>query len=350
MKAAESVLKSNLVIQTAFLGDLILSIPLLQRIKKIFPDDKLIVMCKSGLGEFLLKEQLVDEVIEVEKGSAVSYRQAREELNKFQLRNVYCVHRSVRSLFFSAGLTAQKKIGFSSLLGFWIFDEVIDYPTNNPEVLRQFAILETSDPETLEQLAVEDFSVLNQASLPMVPAYFSFPAVGGKRVPSKRVGLFPGSVWATKKWTKAGFAELAVLLIKAGYQIDLLGGPTEKKLCDEIAMQAGDVKVLAGSLTIAETISKLAEYDLVVTNDSAPTHMAAYQNTPVLTIFGPTTLKQGFRPWSNNAVVVENTLLTCRPCGKHGHNVCPLTHHNCMNTISAAEVFAKALQVLNGQR
>lgn len=350
MKAAESVLKSNLVIQTAFLGDLILSIPLLQRIKKIFPDDKLIVMCKSGLGEFLLKEQLVDEVIEVEKGSAVSYRQARTALRAHPLRHVYCVHRSMRSLLFAAGLKAQKKFGFSSLLGFWIFDEVIDYPTNNPEVLRQMAILETSDPETLVQLAAEDYSVLNDAGLPAVPPFFSFERPVRKRVPSKRVGLFPGSVWATKKWTKAGFAELAVLLIKAGYQIDLLGGPTEKKLCDEIAMQAGDVKVLAGSLTIAETISKLAEYDLVVTNDSAPTHMAAYQNTPVLTIFGPTTLKQGFRPWSNNAVVVENTLLTCRPCGKHGHNVCPLTHHNCMNTISAAEVFAKALQVLNGQR
>lgn len=346
MKAAEAVLKSNLVIQTAFLGDLLLSIPLLKRLKKLFPDDKLIVMCKSGLGEFLLKEHLVDEVIEVEKGSAISYRQARTELNKYQLRNIYCVHRSMRSLFFAAGLKAQKKFGFSSLLGFWIFDEVIDYHTENPEVLRQFSILETSDPETLEQLAVEDFSVLNKADLPAVPSYFSYPATEGKRAASKRVALFPGSVWATKKWKKAGFAELAVLFRKAGYQIDLLGGPTEKILCEEIAAQAGDVRVLAGRLTIAETIVSLADYDLVVTNDSAPTHMAAYRNTPVLTIFGPTTLKQGFRPWSNNAGVVENAELKCRPCGKHGHNVCPLKHHNCMNAISAAEVFAKAMQLL----
>ncbi len=346
MKAVEEVLKSNLVIQTAFLGDLILSIPLLKRIKKLFPEDKLIVMCKSGLGEFLLKEHLVDEVVEVEKGNSVSYRQARTALEAYQLRNVYCVHRSMRSSLFSAGLKAQRKFGFSSLLGFWIFDEVIDYPAANPEVLRQMAILESSDPETLEQLAAEDYSVLNDAGLPAVPLFFSFPVSVRKHAPSKRVAIFPGSVWATKKWTKAGFAELAVMLRKAGYQIDLLGGPTEKKLCAEIAAQAGDVQVLAGRLTIAETIRSLADYDLVITNDSAPTHMAAYQNTAVLTIFGPTVLKQGFRPWSNKAVVVENAELKCRPCGKHGHNVCPLTHHNCMNTISAKAVFTKALKFL----
>lgn len=346
MKAAEDVLKSNLVIQTAFLGDLILSIPLLQRLKKLFPDDKLIVMCKAGLGEFLLKEHVADEVVEVEKGSSVSYRQARTTLSAYQLRNVYCVHRSMRSLLFAAGLKAQKKYGFSSLLGFWIFDEVIDYPADNPEVLRQMAILEASDSETLEQLAAEDYSVLNHAGLPAVPLYFSFEHPLRKHAPSKRVAIFPGSVWATKKWTKAGFAELAVMLRKAGYHVDLLGGPTEKKLCEDIAAQAGDVQVLAGRLTIAETIRALADYDLVVTNDSAPTHMAAYQNTPVLTIFGPTVLVQGFRPWSNKAIVVENAELKCRPCGKHGHNVCPLTHHNCMNTISAAAVYKKALQLL----
>jgi heptosyltransferase-2 len=66
-------LKHNLVIQTAFLGDLILSIPALKRIKQIFPEDKLVVVCKNGLGDFLLKEKIVDQVIEVEKSNSRSY-------------------------------------------------------------------------------------------------------------------------------------------------------------------------------------------------------------------------------------------------------------------------------------
>lgn len=339
--------KSNLVIQTAFLGDLILAVPFLQRLKKLFPDDKLIVMCKSGLGDFLLKEYLVDEIVEVEKGSAASYRKARGKISEFNIRNLYCVHRSIRSLLFVAGIKAEKKIGFSSVLGFWIFDELVEYRTENPEVLRQFAILETCDPETFESLVSEDFSNLNEASLPTVPQFFSFPPAAFKPALSKRVAIFPGSVWATKKWTKTGFAELATLLLKAGYQVDLLGGPTEKDLCDEIATMAGQAQVLAGTLSISESIRSLTQYNLVVTNDSSPTHMAAYQNVPVLAIFGPTTLQQGFRPWSNNAAVVEKTDLTCRPCGKHGHNICPLGHHNCMKLISASEVFKKAMQVLN---
>ena len=119
MKGTEPLRQSNranLVIQTAFLGDLILAVPLLQRLKKLFPDDLLIVMCKSGLGEFLLKEHLVDEIVEVEKGNAASYRQAQAKLSGHHIRNLYCVHRSIRSLLFAAGIKAEKKIGFSSLV------------------------------------------------------------------------------------------------------------------------------------------------------------------------------------------------------------------------------------------
>lgn len=339
------MLKSNLVIQTAFLGDLILSIPTLRRIKEIFPDDKLIVLCKSGLGEFLIKEHIVDAIIEIEKSNAKSYQNALVESNKYNIRNVFCLHRSVRSQLFAAKIKAEKKIGFSSFLGFWIFDDLVDYRAENPEVIRQFAILETIDSRSFTEINSQDYSYLNSSEMPVVPPFFSF--VQQVRNESRnKIAIFPGSVWATKKWTTAGFTELAELLVKDNYQIDLLGGASEKILCEEIAAKVSGVNVLAGSCSIAETIQLLAGYDLVISNDSAPTHMAAYNNIPVVTIFGPTTLKQGFRPWSNNAYVIENNQLTCRPCGKHGHNVCPLAHHNCMKSISAIMVYQQVKKIL----
>lgn len=336
----------NLVIQTAFLGDLILSVPVLKRIKKIFPQEKLIIVCKRGLGGFLTEQGIVDDIIEIEKSNSDSYKTALDKLTHFSIKNIFCLHRSVRSQLFVSKIRAEKKIGFSSFLGFWIFDDTVSFRKNQPEVIRQFAILEPVDPVSKSELHASDFSMLNSAELPEVPEFFSFQNIRAPRSELHKIAIFPGSVWPTKMWTKEGFTELTKMLLKNNFQVDLLGTGTEKKLCEEIAAGAAGAEVLAGQFTVAETISNLSKYDLIISNDSAPTHMAAYCNIPVISIFGPTVLSQGFRPWSNNSAVVENKNLDCRPCGKHGHLKCPLGHHNCMKSISAEEVFLKVKKLL----
>lgn len=339
-------LKSNLVIQTAFLGDLILSIPTLKKIKEIFPQDKLVVVCKQGLGEFLITEKIVDTVIEVEKSNSKSYKVALAKIKKIEIKNIFCLHRSVRSLLFVSKIKAEKKIGFFSFFGYWIFDETVPFVKEYPEVIRQFRILQTVDKKTFEVINSKNYSYLNNSNLPPVPDFFSFSHKSENKDQSNKIAIFPGSVWATKKWTKSGYTQLCQLLIKDGYEVDLMGGPSEKLLCEEIAKMVNGVKVKAGSLSIAETIAELAGYALVISNDSAPIHMAAYNSRPVLTIFGPTTLSQGFRPWSDKAAVVENNSLKCRPCGPHGHNECPLGHHNCMKYIESIDVFNVAKKVI----
>ncbi|MEK6627467.1 MAG: glycosyltransferase family 9 protein [Bdellovibrionota bacterium] len=338
--------KSNLVIQTAFLGDLILSIPNLKRIKEIFPQDKLIIVCKQGLGEFLIAEKIVDAVIEVEKSNRESYKLALEEVKKNDIKNIFCLHRSLRSMIFVSKIKAEKKIGFSSFLGYWIFDETVAYVKEYPEVIRQFGLLQVVDKKTYQEINSKDYSYLNDSSLPKVPDFFSFSKKNPSQVSQNKIAIFPGSVWATKKWTTSGYTQLCQLLIKDGFEVDLMGGPPEKSLCVEIAEMAKGVKVRAGSLSIAETIAALSGYSLVISNDSASTHMAAYDNIPVLTIFGPTTLNQGFRPWIDKAAVVQNNNLKCRPCGAHGHNKCPLEHHNCMKDIDVIEVFKAAKRII----
>lgn len=338
----------NVVIQTAFLGDLILSVPTLRRIKKTQPHRQLAVVCKKGLGDFLKNEGLVDLVFEIEKSNRDSYKNALNALNKFSLNNVYCIHKSTRSLLFAAQLKAKRKIGYNSFVGFWFFDEVVDFEPEQHEVLRQFKILETTDEETRLKLFDEQLVDLNKVGQ-QIPDYFSFKAPKTIKETSGRVALFPGSVWETKKWTEQGFADLAKKLNEVGFKVDFLGGPQEKELCSRIAELAGVGEVLAGQFDIATSLQKVREYDLVVSNDSAPTHMAVYQNTPVLTIFGPTTSNMGFRPWSNNSDVVELEEISCRPCGPHGHKECPLKHHNCMKEISAEMVFEKAIALLRAK-
>lgn len=344
-------MQANVVIQTAFLGDLILSIPLFKRLKETQPKLSLIVVCKKGLGDFLIQEKIADQCIEITKGDKKSYQTALNILEKFEIENIYCVHRSIRSLLFAAQIRAKKKIGFSSFFGFWVFDDQVDFADEWPEVLRIIKILETTDTVIYKSLSNVNWENLNDPNadgvLPSVPDIFAFKKKYISKVPTKKIALFPGSVWATKKWTEAGFVAVANFFLKEGYTVDLMGGPDEKQLCEQIASAAPQATLWAGRLSIAESVQAIANYDLVICNDSAAAHMASYQCTPVLTIFGPTTLNLGFRPWSNSAIIVENNGLDCRPCGKHGHQKCPLGHHNCMNLIGPQQVIDAALFLIS---
>lgn len=337
--------EANLVIQTAFLGDLILSVPVLKRIKKNDPRRLLIVVCKKGLGEFLLKDKIVDLAVEVEKSNSKSYEEALKQISQFEVNNLFGIHRSIRSLMFVARVKAKRKIGYSSFATFWVYDDLVEFVPEYPDVLRQFKILETVDADVRAEFLKEDFASLNDPAN-SIPEFFAYEKPQFSPSREKKIALFPGSVWATKKWTQEGYMRVAELLLEQGYGVDLLGGENEKEICNEIAAKVSGVNVLAGSYSIAQTIENLKKYALVICNDSAPGHMAAYDNTPVLSIFGPTTLALGFRPWSDNSAIVQNTDLSCRPCGKHGHQKCPLGHHNCMKLITPEAVYSTAMQLL----
>ena len=102
----------NVVVQTAFIGDLFLSIPLLLRLKKKYPDCETILVCKKGLKEIFIKWAVVEHVFEVEKGKSQSYNTIAQSINEFDIQTVFCLHQSFRSALFTLKLKAKNKIGF----------------------------------------------------------------------------------------------------------------------------------------------------------------------------------------------------------------------------------------------
>ncbi|HEX9894642.1 MAG TPA: glycosyltransferase family 9 protein, partial [Gemmatimonadales bacterium] len=79
---------------------------------------------------------------------------------------------------------------------------------------------------------------------------------------------------------------------------------------------------------------------VLVTNDSAPLHLAGAVGTPVVALFGPTVPAFGFGPTGAADRVVEVSGLACRPCSTHGPMVCPLGHHRCMIDLPVRSVLA----------
>jgi heptosyltransferase-2 len=358
--------KRILVIQTAFLGDLLLSVPLFKYLKKTFPECEISLVCRKGVGSLFQSLKLVDKVCEIQKKNKESYRQAFSKLETTDFDLLLCPHESLTSALFSRKVKAKKKIAFHKWWNGIFFSETIRKDYSLPESLRQMSLLQESDPNLKKQL--QDFrrqdaewkkrQKSQETLLTPVPDWAS-PLIESVHVSeilqrleigNSYVCLFPGSVWKTKQWTEEGFIGVGQALAENGSRVLVMGGPGEEQLAARVAAQIPNAMDLAGRTNLQESMAILSRASIVVTNDSAGQHLAALVGAPTVAIFGPTVLDFGYRPWNSKASVVEREGLACRPCGKHGHHQCPIGTHECMKNIQAPEVLERIQKVLKANQ
>jgi|GEM_PF-405939 len=158
------------------------------------------------------------------------------------------------------------------------------------------------------------------------------------------LALAPGSIWGTKRWPH--FPALAARLAPL-YRLVVVGGADDNALAAEIARASGPERVInaTGKLSLLASTELLSRCAALVTNDSAPQHLASAAGTPTLSIFGPTAPEFGFGPLAPRHATVGNQSLTCRPCHPHGPEVCPLGHWKCMRELEVEQV-SRALNSL----
>ena len=119
----------------------------------------------------------------------------------------------------------------------------------------------------------------------------------------------------------------------------VVGGPEDRGLGDEIVAAApGRAWNATGDLSLRQSAALIERAAVLVTNDSAPLHLASGVGTRIVALFGPTIPAFGFGPVGPDDTVVELEALDCRPCSKHGPQVCPLGHHHCMRELSVERV------------
>jgi heptosyltransferase-2 len=360
---------ANVLIQTAFLGDLLLSIPLMKKMKTLWPEQKLILICRKGIGEFFTKTQLVDEVFEIKKGDSPSYKQIIKTLKRREIERIISPHESVRTAFFVQKIKAKEKISFAKPWNQIFYGQRIPKNDSLPDAIRQLSLLQNCDENLKKQIQTflreeTPYQVKAKGPLSAAPAWATMslkrhyqqhsqelPALLQKLKLSsdelaRSVAIFPGSVWATKRWMEEGYIQLGQNLRSQNIPVLVMGGPGEEELCAKITAQIPGARDLCAKTSIYESAMLLSQIAAVVGNDSASMHLAATGETPSVVIFGPTVLEFGFRPWQDHVYVVERHGLECRPCGKHGHKVCPIKTHVCMTSIHKEEVLEKLEEIL----
>ena len=360
---------ANLLYQTAFIGDLLLSIPLILRIQHLYPGEELHLVCRQGFASFFEETGLVDRAFEVKKGAGrAPYKELISQLGEREYDKVWCPHQSFRTTLVMKQLRAKERVGFWTAWNAWAFEKRVKREMSWPDSLRQLSLLSPHDPSLAEQLSrlegmenPEAKEVWNASLAPEVPEWCSMnlmaPGALSEQAANKLDTLsdsllgqhkltkfeyaliFPGSVWATQRWTLEGYTEVARSMLGEGWGVILMGTGGETEICQQIASQVEGVIDLSAKTSLFEALALMSQAKIVVSNDSGAAHLASCARAPLVSIFGPTTLSLGYRPWQSQAVVMQKDL-PCRPCGKHGSQRCPIETFECMKAITADEVLA----------
>lgn len=163
----------------------------------------------------------------------------------------------------------------------------------------------------------------------------------------KFIGIAPGSRHFTKMWPKQYFIDLCKMLSNDGFRIVIFGGKSDISLCAELTEKTPGSINLCNDDKILLTVANIKKCKVVICNDSGLMHAATAVGTPVLAIFGSTVREFGFTPYKSKNLILENKLLTCRPCTHIGRESCPKKHFKCMLELTPVLAYSKLKEILN---
>lgn len=339
-----------IVVQTSFLGDAILTTPLLSEIRRCFPSSQLAILCTPQAQGFFDCNPDVDQIITDDKKGAGRglrglWRKAKELRNQgFTI--ALSPHKSLRSALLLSLAGIPFRVGFRQSAGWFLYNRRVDRHAADHDVERNLSLLRPWGvvPKKCHQGLRLETDVHARDLIERL-----FNSLGIRR-DELTFGVNPGSIWPTKRWTPEGYAELLIHLKKRyRCQILLFGGSEDQPIVTKIQELSGNAGIsLVGKIQLRELACALDWCNLFITNDSGPMHAAVARGVPVVAIFCATTPSLGFYPYSSSAVVIEKEL-PCRPCSSHGGRRCPLGTEDCMRLIRAEDILRGVERLLNGK-
>ena len=317
-------MKKILVIQTAFIGDVVLATAVVEKLAQYFPGGQIDFLVRKGNESLLANNPHIQHVL-------IWNKKEKKIRNLFKMiglirKTKYDIVINLQRFFSTGFITsfsaAKTTIGFDKNPLSFLFSKKIPHvvSTTAPykhEVERNNELVESFTDPTLSKPklypSANDVETIQQ--------YTQQPFVT----------MTPSSVWFTKKYPFEKWVELINAFPKK-YTIYLLGGKDNVEECEAIRLKAdnNNVVVLAGQLSFLRSAALMRSAVMNYVNDSAPLHFASAVNAPVAAIFCSTVPAFGFTPLSDRSFIIETTeTLSCRPCGLHGRKECPLQHFKC---------------------
>ncbi len=340
--------EARLVVQTSFLGDVVLTTGLIRALAMRGAVDVVVRRDAAGL---LAHDPHVRRVVVYDKGGRDRgvggfVRVVRALRAGGGYVAAYMAQGSPRSGALALGAGCRERVGFdTSRNARPFYTRVVRYRADRHHAERLWWL---GAAEGAREPSVEEFAPRlypgaadQEAARAVLTPHAEAMAAGGPLV-----ALAPGSVWATKRWPF--YAELASLVSERALLV-VVGGASDGRLAAEIvaACAPGRVVDATGRLSLLASAAVIGRAALLVTNDSAPQHLASAMGTATLTIFGPTVPAFGFGPLAAGSATTGVEDLACRPCDRHGPPVCPLGHWRCMREQTPGAIAVRAHALLD---
>jgi heptosyltransferase-2 len=333
--------KKILIIQTAFIGDVILTTPLIEVLVDTYPNSEIDFLTIPNSRVLLDSNPHINNLIVFDKRGRDrgihNLIKFGKKLSAHQYDLCITPHRSLRSAVLTRMTKAKIRIGFDRSAWKSAFTDSISYNPDSHEVERNLSLLSAIGIEVEKSAPVlydteEDLEVVNSLMMDH--------NLNGKHL----LAVAPGSVWPTKRWPETYYADLCKQMSNNDIRVVLVGGNEDIDLCQTISEDSGHIVNLAGKLNLRQTYSLLKKCAGILTNDSAPLHLGMAAGIKVFAIFGPTIPEFGFAPFGPKSTIIENRDLKCRPCAIHGSKKCPVKTFDCMKTLTPESVKSEILQ------
>jgi heptosyltransferase-2 len=366
-----------LVAQPTSLGDLVLTTPLLGHLRDAMPDASIVVLVRKGLDELLSGNPDINSLLEYDSATddrgLIGLQKIVSRLRAQQFTHALILPGSMRIALATALAAIPRRIGTNMSSGILLFRNQIRFRSellhspNAPVTLRLerlwkvvggkhsivsplFTDVVVLDPkrsairrhlQLLEPLGIqEDPRRLRPRLFPGQEDRRKVGEALGRSNGSRIIALAPGARWLTKRWPAQCYAELALSCVRRGFHILILGTNEEHSLAEKVSagLPDGSCTIATGQFSALQTAEAIRRCAVLVTNDSAPLHLAVAMATPAVALFGPTVPEFGFVSDPMLQKVVERRDLWCRPCTPHGGDRCPIGTHECMVSVPVRRV------------
>lgn len=338
-----SELDNIIIIQTAFIGDVALSIYLAEKVKALAPKSNLYFITTPQSQSLVKCFDSVDHVIEYDKRNLhkglIGIKSIIKKLGQNDFDLALVPHKSFRSAILTKFIKPKISVSFNNSQLSFLYSKRANYQLSISEIDKNFLLLSTLTKSNYKYEGQIPKLKFNENDKNHIHELIN------KKNYSDFVCISPGSIWFTKQWKEHHLAKLIRIIRQHNLTPILMGSNSEVELCNRINKENLAIN-LAGKTTLPQMLILMSYSKAVISNDSAPTHFAGILNIPVVSIFGPTIREFGFAPHRSNSRIAEVSGLSCRPCSIHGEKSCPIKTHACMEELQPEQVFLLLQEIL----
>jgi heptosyltransferase-2 len=313
-----------LIIQTAFIGDVVLATGIIEKLHHHYPESKIDFVLRKGNEGLLVGHPHLRQLIiwDKKKNKLFNLWKILRQVRKTRYDKVINVQRFAATGILTAFSGAKETIGFDkNPLGFMFTSNIKHIVSDDGKVRHEIERNNDLVANFTDHIPSRPKLYPTQADFNSVQQYKAGPYLT----------ISPASVWFTKQYPKEKWISF-IKRISGRLAIYLVGGPDDQLLSEEIkkATENPLVENLCGKLSFLQSAALMKDALMNYVNDSAPMHFASAMNAPVTAVYCSTLPLFGFGPLSDKSYIVEiSEPLYCRPCGLHGRKACPEAHFFC---------------------